>query len=426
MFKNDNLLSPQDKLFLLNNTHLFSLPNRTFIRSHNLEWMGEIEEKLSGDEIRLLTGKHQKSGFVISTLTDIPGKHGVENSRLNEILFFFSQNLLNYPCDLQSDLNEVMKFIIQNLNMIAITLDSKKEEERKCLNSLFYSIFMEGIKPRILAHEIYLHGTLECVPGDEYLRHMTLQEASTLIDEFLDSKDVNYIAFTICMILKYFHLEKTLDNINPFTDYKFYRDEISFHDGKRIEEMILNCDEDKVGILDMISGINEGLYRKDFDYRIIIYGKERLIDDYIKTHKIITRETEKTVSVGDAVKDEETLKSKCFNQIQYLSNSELFDIMKDVCDVVNKPGEFDFTLTERQNAILIVDNQFKLTKICNKESSDFRTIIEYNGDMYLCFRICGDRNIHALSIPDDMMDERKYLIIEDNPNVEFKLKNCEV
>lgn len=422
----DNSLSLQEKLFLLNNTHLFSLPNRSYIHTKNLDWMGEIEDKLSGDEIRLLTGTHQKSGYVISKLTDIPHRFGIEKNSLSELLFFFSQNIISYPCELLSDLTEVIKFIILNLDKMDSILSRLDEEERKCLSALHYSIYMEGIKPRIRAHEIYIRATMDICPADEYLQRMCFNEASILFDEYLEAKDPNYIAFIITMLLHYFKIDVTLTSIRPFVYYKLINNIITETQYQYIIDLIGDTEESSVNILDMISGINEGLHRKDFDYRIILYGKDKLIDNWNRNKKTCSFETDRSVAHGDAIDNVKELRTKCFNQIQFLTREELLEILKDVCDFINRPGEFDFTLTERQNAILIVDKQFKITKICNKENSDFRTIIDYNDDKYICFRIAGDRNIHALSIPDDMEDERKYLIIEDNPNVEFKLKNCEV
>jgi hypothetical protein len=161
-------------------------------------------------------------------------------------------------------------------------------------------------------------------------------------------------------------------------------------------------------------------------YSVIEYERGKL-EGYLEHTDMSEYETERLVCFGDAVRSELELRADCSNALLYFTKKELVGILVNTQNVIATEEDIFFDLTENQNAMLILDDRFKVTKICNKYNGEFRTIIEFGKEKYLCFRSGYSDNIYAITFPSNMNDEYKFLTIEHDPRLNYKLHdNIEV
>ena len=391
-------LSKDDKLFMICNPNLFSLPTRSTISFKTSEWLKDGDknnfETIYDNERNL---KKSYSNLIMD----------LKSANYKDIESFI-RRMIDEPFETKEDICDFLIYV--NFVFEKIESEGTKKEDLKNISDYIFSTL---IPYKLQAYEIHKKMMSDVIPADKNLYAYTMNSLRLLFDLFVKSYTINVISFVVYMIVNELELENRVTNpLGVFIKAKSYMNDYSINTICDLTEI---CNKLNKGGTDAISLLDE-IDTEEEDCDFVDFIKKRAevkIKESFKKDTICT-DADKMLAIGNNVLPRLD-PANLIVEIEQLQPDYIKSYIGDDTSIT-------YEIPERMIGYLEVRENVPICKVMY-DGGKFYTLIRYHGESYLLFLKEGNNSVcFGLSFPANSDGER-YLVSFSIPDeLDYKLE----
>lgn len=405
MIEKLNLLSLEDKLFMINNPNSFSLPSRVIINYNTRQWMEDINNGLS---TKVIEYEKEKCAEINEIITQVPTL--IDDPDTVDMFSKLFRKIWIMPCESKQDIcNIIALFNVYHEKFTKAKLSIAVDKYDKYIKKIIKA-FLKILKFKLTAHEIANQSNSDIACGDELLNKYCNSEFKCLVDDFLNSTDLNHLVIVLYMIYAYLDLDVV--GMGAPTFKPIVRD---LH-GYGIDEItasLISVDNGDVNAMEMIDNVDVMDTTKFTSF--ILKSCKRAIEENYRKNKVSDKGVHDELVIGDPV----------FLNSGITVNNLLVEIAKlnedSIRNYIGGDKIISYNISEREIGYLKVREELPICKLLDKKGN-FYTLTNYDNKSYLLFNVYNSDKLFGLSFPADYAGERKLISIEIPNNLDYKLE----
>lgn len=394
MIKHPELLSLNDKIYMIYNKKCFTNSTRSFINFNKSEWMSEIESNIPTDKIKEMEESPNKIRSVLFTKLANVGDPESTKKFINNIC---DNIFLETP-------ENIVDFLSYTYNTIQHFKKKWKitDNDISMIYNVIYSLFIPW---KITANVIHNKTLSEIRAADEGLNHYLNNINRLLFKEIGTSREPSASAVVIYLLMDNLKLNKNDESvINFLLDGKKYFNKEDSSATKKYLLQLLNGKETALSVIDKVTINNLGEYGDN----ILKFSKRKIEDNYIKS-KISNEVNNETLCIGEDIFPDHEPMNLGFLLVE-------IDKLNDdsIKSYVGKDAIITYAIDDKEVGYIKKEEKLPVCKILRKEKG-FLTLTKMNNISYLLFKIYGDKKLYGISFPSSNGGQRKLMEL-DIPN----------
>lgn len=415
MIENLKGLSVYDKLTMITKSESFSEATKSHINFYKSEWMKQIHEKISDQEINVYNSDNViewNECYHLGDRKDIP-------LEFRTLVKRFFMDLSKMPCETKDNITEILLFYGTVLDKIVN--DAKLAINHKQYIHDFISIFfLKALQNKLEAHRVYLYSITELMSGNPNDQTFYFNNFGILVEEFVAKTSDIYSSIVIYMMLQYLHKEHNKRLVDILINTKRFLSCGSYDD---IRFFLSELEDGGIDALALIDKVEEKELPKSnrevsshtfgfWSEKIIDNTKHALTENYTK-NKLCDVTNYGGLVIGDNVFDDDMTVNELIIEMEKLSTDT-------VIDYIGEKTTIDFNMDKNVIGYMKVRENIPLCKVLLPKHG-FRTVINKDGVKYVLFKKYGDKTIYGISFPAGFKGIRKWISFEIPDGLEYNL-----
>lgn len=403
MIENIDRLSPDDKLYMIDNMKSFSLPTISTINFNREKWLEEIELKLHPDATKKLRIQYNATCDISAISYVTRGK--ISNNYIEDIVTKLISEIVDMSCETKENIIDIISMFGHIIKIIKDNIPYEKEYTKDLIKYFFFRL----LPFKLRAHEILVKTTTDNIPNDKILQEFYLKTLSWIIQEMSYNKSsYEKMSLLIYLICKYLDLKIKSSQLKILVESMSILYNYEFEDLMNKTVLLLKESVDSLTIINSINDDEISLMSNT----LITNGKRQIENNYEK-NKVSSRINNGGLCVGDNVFDDDINVSRLLIELDMLSEDRLKDyIGENRCT--------SFSIPENDIGYLKSEEKLPICKVLTKENG-FYTLTRYENKSYLLFKTMGDSKCYGISFPSEFGGKRKVVVFDVPTNYEYVL-----
>ena len=401
MIKNIELLSLQDKLFMIKNRNCFSNSTKSSINFNSENWNSQINSSLDTNTINKIENMSDSvKSVMFSSMRNFSKPEAVKkfvDELCKDVIMETPENIVDFMIYCKNNIRNLQK---------KCNLDPDQ------VGKIYEALYISYIPWKIMANVIYNKTQREIQSSDKGLMNYLNNINKILFSEIGTTRESYASALVIKDLMDNLNITmKDKSCVEFLLDGKKYYNHEDSSSIKNILEKLLDSKVSALNIIDRVSSSDLG----EFGDKLLQFSKRKIEENYIKS-KISKEVNNEILCIGDDVfPDHEPMNiGDLLIELDKLDDDEIKNYIGSDKNII-------YTIDENDNGYIKKGLKAPMCKVLRKERG-MNTLAKINNTSFLIFKVYGEDVVYGISFPPSNGGIRKLITIDVPKGANFLMK----